>query len=404
MANYVYCWHETNYHAIKVGMTTVDPRARMDDYAKTYGLRTATLRTITLPPGLDASHFEDVCHTHLRKLGMKPVRHLAPASGDSTQELFELGGRSYDDAVQIVADLVTVTQRAVAKAVLAAPEDPAAQVRLQNQQARARAEQAERDRKAREQAERERNERARATAETERLAKQKLEQRPAVTNEWIKWNRFFAIHRPHVRPSDGVVYEVAQFAILSVISFGIMPVAMAIHGLRGGDKGDAKRDLAKAGTSYRAMLARYNSLDAPTRTRLDSAPSWEGNEDLYLKLAGVVVNALKPAEVSAPRHAPAPVSAPLALRPAPVDAEDNWHAALSPPAPVSAPSNYSAQHKEWNDRSGLLDFGAQQDKLLNAPPALRPAPVDAEDNWHAALSPPFKPAPSFEEQQEKLLR
>ena len=99
MPRNIYCWHEPEHDAIKVGVGE-NGNSRMDGYAAERGLNPdrKTLRTFDVPVGFDVLLIEKHCHELLIKQGMKRF------PGNVT-ELFRLK-TSYDEAASLVQGMV----------------------------------------------------------------------------------------------------------------------------------------------------------------------------------------------------------------------------------------------------------------------------------------------------------
>ena len=99
MPRNIYCWHEPEHDAIKVGAGE-NGNGRMDDYAAERGLTPDpdTLRAFNVPMGFDVLLIERHCHELLIKQGMKRF------PGNVT-ELFRLN-TTYVEAADMVERMV----------------------------------------------------------------------------------------------------------------------------------------------------------------------------------------------------------------------------------------------------------------------------------------------------------
>ncbi|MGE0854441.1 MAG: hypothetical protein AB7O44_33425 [Hyphomicrobiaceae bacterium] len=94
---YVYWWHETSMHAVKVGHGA-DPCGRRDDYAETYGLEGARLKAFNMGEDIDIKWAERLLHGELEQHGF----HRITPHGKRALEFFALGQRTYDDACEVL--------------------------------------------------------------------------------------------------------------------------------------------------------------------------------------------------------------------------------------------------------------------------------------------------------------
>jgi hypothetical protein len=104
----VYAFHVPSINAIKVGFGA-DGRARMSNYSRQYALSAAasSLREWKLPAASIASAIESACHAALLEADFHRVTRVVDAR--EAQELFDLGGHTYEQAVLIVAQAIEET-------------------------------------------------------------------------------------------------------------------------------------------------------------------------------------------------------------------------------------------------------------------------------------------------------
>jgi hypothetical protein len=98
-----------NHNAIKVGFGESSTQ-RMTDYSKSYLLEVkySSLRSWEIPVSGLAQIIENSCHKALVEAGLK--KHIVTnINGQESQELFQLGSTSYDEAVLIVASTIDET-------------------------------------------------------------------------------------------------------------------------------------------------------------------------------------------------------------------------------------------------------------------------------------------------------
>jgi hypothetical protein len=107
---FIYCWHEPNRAAIKVGMGA-DSSSRMREYAQTYDLRcdAQSLRVVKVR-GFDARIIEQQIHTYLQGEG-----HMPLILNGVESELFDLNGHTYDRVAERVVNMAKNAMREVAK-------------------------------------------------------------------------------------------------------------------------------------------------------------------------------------------------------------------------------------------------------------------------------------------------
>jgi len=97
---YVYWWHVRGLRAVKVGHAS-EPRRRVSEYRHEYGLGGKDVRVCKLGRGTDAEWVErQLC----RALEIKGLRRAALRSEDSEEELFALGGRTFEEVHQLLRD------------------------------------------------------------------------------------------------------------------------------------------------------------------------------------------------------------------------------------------------------------------------------------------------------------
>ena len=97
---YVYWWHVGGLRAVKVGHAD-DPRQRVSDYRSDFRLGGKDVRGYKLDRGTDAAWVESqLC----RLLETKGLRRIALRLGDEEEEFFALGGRTFEDADEILSD------------------------------------------------------------------------------------------------------------------------------------------------------------------------------------------------------------------------------------------------------------------------------------------------------------
>ena len=97
---YVYWWHVGGLRAVKVGHAD-DPRQRVSDYRSDFRLGGKDVRGYKLDRGTDAAWVESqLC----RLLETKGLRRIALRVGDEEEEFFALGGRTFEDADEILSD------------------------------------------------------------------------------------------------------------------------------------------------------------------------------------------------------------------------------------------------------------------------------------------------------------
>lgn len=99
---HVYMWHDSHANAIKIGHGD-NPRQRMLDYARGYGMQpdTASLIEVEIPVGIDREYVESVCHKHALDAGLKNV-----TKNGAMQEVFMLGSRTYADVSREIEHVV----------------------------------------------------------------------------------------------------------------------------------------------------------------------------------------------------------------------------------------------------------------------------------------------------------
>jgi len=105
MASFVYCYYLPKINSIKVGFGD-DPKVRMVHYTRTYGLEAdkRSLREWSLPIPAIANHIEKRCHEKFIDLGLHPKD--IKNSESEAQEVFQLFNVSYDEAIEIVEEVV----------------------------------------------------------------------------------------------------------------------------------------------------------------------------------------------------------------------------------------------------------------------------------------------------------
>lgn len=97
---YVYWWHVGGLRAVKVGHAD-DPRQRVSDYRSDFRLGGKDVRGFKLDRGTDAAWVESQLR---RLLETKGLRRIALRLGDEEEEFFALGGRTFDDADELLRD------------------------------------------------------------------------------------------------------------------------------------------------------------------------------------------------------------------------------------------------------------------------------------------------------------
>lgn len=97
---YVYCYHVPSIHCIKIGKGF--PAARMHNYTKTYGLTPDTKSLRSWETGLDETAGEMESHLHERIQKTFPRRDYYGPNGQTSRELFDIGNRSYAEALLVV--------------------------------------------------------------------------------------------------------------------------------------------------------------------------------------------------------------------------------------------------------------------------------------------------------------
>jgi hypothetical protein len=97
---YVYWWHVGGLRAVKVGHAD-DPRQRVSDYRSEHRLGGKDVRGYKLDSGIDAEWVESQLR---RLLETKGLRRIALRLGDEEEEFFALGGRTFDDADELLRD------------------------------------------------------------------------------------------------------------------------------------------------------------------------------------------------------------------------------------------------------------------------------------------------------------
>ena len=105
----LYCYYVKNHNAIKVGFGE-NSTQRMRDYSKFYNLEVdlSSLKKWKIPVSGLAQTVENSCHLALLDAGFQ--KHiLSNEDGQEAQELFHLGGASYEDALLIVAGTIDET-------------------------------------------------------------------------------------------------------------------------------------------------------------------------------------------------------------------------------------------------------------------------------------------------------
>ena len=105
----LYCYYVKNHNAIKVGFGE-NATQRMRDYSKFYNLEVelSSLKKWKIPVSGLAQTVENSCHLALLDAGFQ--KHiLSNEDGQEAQELFHLGGTSYEDALLIVAGAIDET-------------------------------------------------------------------------------------------------------------------------------------------------------------------------------------------------------------------------------------------------------------------------------------------------------
>jgi len=97
---YVYWWHVGGLRAVKVGHAD-DPRQRVSDYRSDFRLGGKDVRGFKLDRSTDAAWVESqLC----RLLETKGLRRIALRLGDEEEEFFALGGRTFEDADELLRD------------------------------------------------------------------------------------------------------------------------------------------------------------------------------------------------------------------------------------------------------------------------------------------------------------
>jgi hypothetical protein len=112
----VYAFYVESHHAIKVGFGD-DGKRRMYEYSKTYGLqpKASSLRTWEIPIAALESIVEAACHSALINSGLNRVK--LGAHSVEPQELFDLSGIDYDEALLLVTGTIDETMREIAKRI-----------------------------------------------------------------------------------------------------------------------------------------------------------------------------------------------------------------------------------------------------------------------------------------------
>ena len=97
---YVYWWHVRGLRAVKVGHAE-EPRQRVSDFRREYGLGGKDVRTCQLDSGTDARWVESqLC----RLLEARGLHRIGLWLGEGEEELFALGGRTFEDVHHLLHD------------------------------------------------------------------------------------------------------------------------------------------------------------------------------------------------------------------------------------------------------------------------------------------------------------
>ena len=112
----VYAFHVPSLNAIKVGFGA-DGRSRMINYTRQYKLSASavSLREWKLPSPTIASSIEAACHKALLESDFMRIGHVVDER--ETQELFQLGLHTYEQAVIIVAEAIEQTVNSLYEAL-----------------------------------------------------------------------------------------------------------------------------------------------------------------------------------------------------------------------------------------------------------------------------------------------
>lgn len=111
--SFVYAYHVTSHGLIKVGYGE-NPKMRLASYSVTYGITAdpSSLRVWDFAAGSIASAIEGSIHRALMDAGFTQ-RFLSSKTNQEAQELFELLGHSYEEALLVVTDTIEITTKAL---------------------------------------------------------------------------------------------------------------------------------------------------------------------------------------------------------------------------------------------------------------------------------------------------